>query len=288
MTQIIVEADLEADAPEVVVVEHLPNRAQVVAAYVAAGLAQEAAERLEERAERIQRIKQRTIFDIGRELLAAQEEAKHGTWGPFLRRIDLAETTARNYMNVAERFGDAPALISATVADLPEGIQYALAAPRANPAAVEQVIAEVAAGAPVPPVKDVKQRVASKPKSPPTGGGSGGAGGGSRTTATSSTPPPPPQAPAAPVALTPLAPAPVASADLAARKALAAKHQLLAAALELVRSELERTTTDDTPAIAISDGAIRLAATGFVNSPALASAAALLAMSATVEEAVEV
>lgn len=271
---VIFATDLDETPATLAIADQTVDRGQAIQRYVSAGLATDVAERLEGHAERIVQIRQQSIQAIGAELLAARQEAKHGTWGLFLERIGIAETTARHYMDVAERFGNAPPTISATVANLPPGVQYTLAAPKADPVAVGEIIAEVAAGAPVPTVKDVRERV---------------------------TPPAPAKAPAAPKPVAAATPTPVAAAtppvvltpvpaptvaagfDLQQRKLLVAKQQLLAAALDLVEQDLA--TANDGPTIVISGDRARDAARSFISNPALASAAALLALSATVEEA---
>lgn len=95
----------------------------------------------------------------------------------------------------------------------------------------------------------------------------------------------------APPVLTPLTPAPAltplaslaAGVDLQARKLLAAKRALLAAALDLVEQELGRASAG--PLIVIQGAAALEAARLFVASPALGGAASMLSFSARVEDA---
>lgn len=69
---------------------------------------------LEQRADRIKNLFgqiTRAFIDIGLELIAAKKEVGHGDWGAWLQtefseEYGLTERTARNYMNVAERFGN--------------------------------------------------------------------------------------------------------------------------------------------------------------------------------------
>lgn len=102
---------------------------------------------------------------------------------------------------------------------------------------------------------------------------------------------PPPPAPVL-TPLTPAAPAPVltplasvaSGVDIQARKLLAAKRALLAAALHLIEKELERASVG--PTVVVRWEASLEAAKLFVVAPALGAAAAMLTFSATVEEAI--
>lgn len=141
--------------------EDLPDHTGQIDRYTAAGLETPIAWSLEARAAKIITIGRRGILEIGQELLAAREEARHGTWAAFLSRCGVEERTAQNYMRVAEQFGDKPEMISA----LPPTALYALAAPTANPVVVQAIIEEVQSGAPAPTVAEVKQRLA--PAAPP-------------------------------------------------------------------------------------------------------------------------
>ena len=65
---------------------------------------------LEERANKIRQLQadvQRGIIEIGFELIAAKKEIGHGKWGDWLQaEFDWTDRTARNFMAVAERFGN--------------------------------------------------------------------------------------------------------------------------------------------------------------------------------------
>lgn len=142
--------------------EDMPDHAETVEQYAAAGLTRPEAFQLEARAARIITIGRRGILEIGQELLAARQEAKHGTWGTFLVRCGVEERTAQNYMRVAERFSDKPEMISA----LPPTALYALAAPSADPAVVGEIVEEVQAGS-RPTVQEVKERLTPTPPAAP-------------------------------------------------------------------------------------------------------------------------
>ena len=65
---------------------------------------------LEARADKIRKLQadvQRGIIEIGRELIAARKEVPHGQWGTWLaNEFEWTDRTARNFIAVAERFGD--------------------------------------------------------------------------------------------------------------------------------------------------------------------------------------
>lgn len=65
---------------------------------------------LEERADRIRQLQadvQRGIIDIGFELIAAKKEIGHGQWQNWLAtEFDWTDRTARNFMAIAERYGN--------------------------------------------------------------------------------------------------------------------------------------------------------------------------------------
>lgn len=65
---------------------------------------------LEQRAARIRQLQtdvQRGIIEIGRELIAAKAQVGHGHWAQWLQdNFQWRERTARNFMAVAERFGN--------------------------------------------------------------------------------------------------------------------------------------------------------------------------------------
>jgi hypothetical protein len=106
-----------------------------------AALSAEDANALRCAAERINIRGQRLIEDIveiGRELIEAKARVGHGN---FLSWIDasfgMSDDTARNFMNVAEVYGDR----IRTVRDLPLGAVYTLAAP-STPESVRSEVAE--------------------------------------------------------------------------------------------------------------------------------------------------
>jgi len=89
-------------------------------------------------------------------------------------------------------------------------------------------------------------------------------------------------APAPPLLLTPLTPVAPAAPDLAQRKLLAAKYELLDQALLIVDAEIRR--LGDGPTIVVRADAAIAAARLFVDSQALNGAASMLSFSTTVED----
>lgn len=81
------------------------------------------------------------IVEIGRDLIAVKKAVGHGN---FLKWIDaefgMAEQSARNFMNVADRFK------STTVGDLPPTVLYALAAPSTPDEVRDEVARRTKAG----------------------------------------------------------------------------------------------------------------------------------------------
>ena len=65
---------------------------------------------LEARADKIRQLQadvQRGIIEIGLELIAAKKEVPHGQWGAWLaNEFEWTDRTARNFIAVAERFGN--------------------------------------------------------------------------------------------------------------------------------------------------------------------------------------
>jgi len=65
---------------------------------------------LKARADKIRKLQadvQRGIIEIGRELIEAKKEIEHGQWGTWLaNEFEWTDRTARNFMAVAERFGN--------------------------------------------------------------------------------------------------------------------------------------------------------------------------------------
>jgi Protein of unknown function (DUF3102) len=152
----------QSDAPAVldqvdVYADELPHHTTQLDIYEAAGLTRPEAFTLETHAAKIITIGRRSYIDIGRELLAARELAQHGTWRTFLQRCGMSESTARNYMNVAERFADK----STTVALLPPAALYAMSAPNADPTVVDAIVSEVDAGSTLT-TPEIKERLAPK------------------------------------------------------------------------------------------------------------------------------
>lgn len=149
--------------------EELPNHAEQIELYAAAGLTRPQAFSLEAHAAKITTIGRRGILGMGLELIQAREEAQYGTWGPFLKRCALTERTAENYMSAARLVADKPEMISA----LPASGWYALGAPSADPEIVQEIITEIQEGAaPKQTVDQIKKRL---------NGGDGGAPASTRT-----------------------------------------------------------------------------------------------------------
>ena len=90
---------------------------------------------LEIRAERIRRLQadvQRGIIEIGFELIAAKKEIGHGGWTDWLEKeFEWTDRTARNFMAIAERFGNRKSISDLTTTTLikmlalPEGDEEA-------------------------------------------------------------------------------------------------------------------------------------------------------------------
>lgn len=102
---------------------------------------------LSDRAERIRSLQadvQRGIIEIGFELIAAKKEIGHGNWGDWLKNeFDWTDRTARNFMRVAERFGNRK-----TFSDLkPSTLQAMLALPEGTEA--EFIETQAASGKPI-------------------------------------------------------------------------------------------------------------------------------------------
>lgn len=86
---------------------------------------------LEERANRIRKLSAdvaRGIIEIGRELIAAKEQVGHGNWANWLKEnFDWKERAARNFMAIANRFGNRQTFADLkpstliTLLSLPEG-----------------------------------------------------------------------------------------------------------------------------------------------------------------------
>lgn len=81
------------------------------------------------------------IIEIGRDLLAVKASLPHGSFLPWIEaEFGMSERSARNFMNVGERFAGK----SATVADLPPTALYALAS--AEPDVQSRIEEMLAAG----------------------------------------------------------------------------------------------------------------------------------------------
>lgn len=91
-------------------------------------------------AERIKLRLKRTVEDIieiGRELKAVKDELPHGQFLPWIAaEFEMSERTARDFMQVHERFGGK----SAIIADLKPTILYALSAPSTPDSVIDKAI----------------------------------------------------------------------------------------------------------------------------------------------------
>lgn len=107
-------------------------------------------------AERIKLRLKRTVEDIieiGRELTAIKAELPHGQFLPWIAaEFEMSERTARDFMQVHERFGGK----SAIIADFKPTILYALSAPSTPESVIEKAVEQAEAGDKVT-VADVKQ-----------------------------------------------------------------------------------------------------------------------------------
>lgn len=105
---------------------------------------------LEERAERIRSlvtVARGCIIEIGRELIQAREELRHGEWLPWLsREFGWSEWTARNYMAVAESFGKSGIIHDFSKLQIDGTALYALAAPEVPEGARQEAIERAEAG----------------------------------------------------------------------------------------------------------------------------------------------
>lgn len=263
------------------IADDLPGHEQALAAYEASGLEARDAFMLEAHAAKILTVAKRGILEIGQELLEARERAKHGTWGAFLKRAQLEERTAQNYMHVAERFSDKPDVAGL----LSSGAMIALSAPSAPADVFEGIVEEVRASGVAPRPAEVKQRLADARPTPPPPVRPAPAP--VQLTPRPAAPPAPagddeeiaaPPAPAGlprPLMITPIAPQP-------SRTALLVKRELLRVALELVEQELA--AVGGAPAVEIDGDVIAHAARMFLANPALGGATAMLGLSVRVVE----
>lgn len=90
----------------------------------------------------------RTVYrDTGRDLIQIKDRIGHGQFGAWLKaEFDMTERAAENYMNAARWLEGK----SESVSDLPATAVYALAAPSAPVAAVNEVVAAIEAGTKLP------------------------------------------------------------------------------------------------------------------------------------------
>ena len=77
------------------------------------------------------------IIAIGQALIEVKTRLGHGQFGAWIQtELGMTDRTARNFMNVASRFGDK----TETVSDLPATVLYLLAAPSTPDEIVDQVV----------------------------------------------------------------------------------------------------------------------------------------------------
>lgn len=83
------------------------------------------------------------VIAVGQQLIAVKNALDHGQFGAWLKaETPFAETTAQNYMRVAEKIGPK----SAMVADLPHKLVYQLASPLVPEETRQQIFARREAG----------------------------------------------------------------------------------------------------------------------------------------------
>lgn len=111
--------------------------------------------------QKIRGLEKAASVDIGRELLAMKERLPHGQFLPWLEaEFSYSRRTATNLMQVAETFGDK----WETVAHLPAGILYQLAAPSTPVTVRDMVVSEIPPGKVASPavvkmaIQDAKSR----------------------------------------------------------------------------------------------------------------------------------
>ena len=93
------------------------------------------------------------IIEIGKDLMEVKKRLNHGQFGFWLENeFEMSESTALNFMRVAEKFGTK----SATVTDFTPKVIYLLAAPSTPDEVVEKAQAVAASGEKVT-VADVKR-----------------------------------------------------------------------------------------------------------------------------------
>lgn len=95
-------------------------------------------------------------LDTGRDLIEIKEAMGHGKFGTWIKaELGLTPRTAEHCMNAARFLADK----SETLSHLPPTVIYALAAPSAPAAVVEQVVAAAGTGAALP-VEEIKAKLA--------------------------------------------------------------------------------------------------------------------------------
>lgn len=97
------------------------------------------------------------IVAIGKDLIVIKEQLQHGEFLPWIEReFEMGEQSARNFMNVASRFGANPQLLGISPSAL-----YELAAPSTPPEVVQQITAKARDGesVSVAEVKDLKKQL---------------------------------------------------------------------------------------------------------------------------------
>jgi hypothetical protein len=106
-------------------------------------------------AERIRGRLRTACVDTGRDLIGIKDRLGHGRFGAWLKaEFDMTERTAENCMNVA-RFLEGK---SETLSVLPPTILYALAAPSAPLAVVNEVVNAAETGT-IPAPKEIRQKL---------------------------------------------------------------------------------------------------------------------------------
>ncbi len=110
---------------------------------------------LQDAADGVRQVLQQSIPEIGRHLLAAKEALPHGRFVAWATvELQMKARTAQNYMRAAA-FLDGK---SETLSQLPPTIVYALAAPDAPSAVVQDVVTAAEAGTPLP-ASTIKSRL---------------------------------------------------------------------------------------------------------------------------------
>jgi hypothetical protein len=107
-------------------------------------------------AERIRTRMRASIADTGCDLIEIKDQMPHGAFGRWIdAEFQMSERSAQNYMNAA-KFLEGK---TATVADLPPAVIYALAAPSAPSDVVAEIVAAAEAGE-MPAAREIKGKLA--------------------------------------------------------------------------------------------------------------------------------